>query len=476
MSVVNDAWLDAHRVDPAALASAPLIGIGHVEGEIASLAGRLSDPARAERLGAEVPRSVLLRGPAGIGKTHSARALAQRLGGLPVYEVGADELTGPVVRALFAALGSRHERSVLVLDEVDLVGAERADSDPATRRTLASLLTALDGLRPATGVLVVAATSQPLYALDPALLRAGRLGFSIELRTPDADARERLIAHFLAGRPLAPDVDVAPLAAATKGQTPADLRAACADAAGIAMAAGRDAIAQADLLAALERGGRVVPAEPPPAPVDAALLRRVCAHEAGHLVVGALLHGAGRLRGVRIGPDAGSVEFGTADPDGDLDERDARDALATLLAGFAAERALLGSATLSHWSDVRRATEIASRLVEVGLEAGAPPLDADAGWLRGTAARDRMADAAAALLAQARERAAGLVAGHREALAEVARLLEGEAAPRLAADARRQPASLEVGPLRAALSAALGQAVPDTSTPMAAAPGGGHVH
>lgn len=452
MAAVNDAFLDAHRVDPATLATGPLIGIGHVEGEITSLAGRLADPERAARLGAEVPRSVLLLGPAGIGKTHSARALAARLGGLPVYEVGADELTAPVVRALFAGLDARHPRSILVIDEVDLVGTDRSESDPASRRTLAALLTALDGLRPASGVLVVAATSQSTWDLDPALLRAGRLGFTVELRHPDAAARAALLSHFLGTRPLAPDVDVTPLAEATSGCTPADLRAACADAAGIALAAGRDSVAQEDLLAALERRGRVVPEEPVPEPVDPSLLRRVSAHESGHLVAGFLLFGAARrLVEVEIGAEGGSVRFGDALGDGSLDEGVARDSIAVGLAGLASERLLIGSAATNQGHDVRSASATARRLVEGGFAGGLPPMEMESAWLEGTPPRDRMADAVAALMAEGRERAASLLAGHRGALAEVAERIQAEAARRLSENPRRRSVLLDCGALRADL-------------------------
>lgn len=386
------------------------------------------------------------------------------------------------MRALFPALKARHPRSILVVDEIDLVGAERSESDAATRRTLAALLTALDGLRPAAGVLVIAATSQSTWDLDPALLRAGRLGFVIELRHPDEATRARLLGHFLAGRPLAPDVDLDPLAAIARSDTPADLRAACADAAGIALAAGRDVIAQADLAAALGRGGRVLPAEPEPGPVEFATLRRVCAHEAGHLVAGAVLAGPERLLEVKIGPEAGSVVFVTGDGDADLDERTARDAITTLLAGFAAERIILGTGSLAHSADVREAMTIARRLVEGGLEPGVPPLDARVPWLDGTTVRDRFADAIAGLLAAGRERAAGILGTHAMALAAAARRLEDEVMPRLADDPRREPVVLDLDALRADLARLLAPGEPEPVDPqpapdaIPAASGNGRLH
>ncbi len=297
MPAITDTWLDAHRVDPAALADAPLIGIDHVANELRSLAARFADPELAARLGAEIPTGIVLMGPTGVGKTFSARALARLLGDVPTYEVGADELDAPLVRRLFPALAARHPRSILVIDEIDLVGGERTDGDAGARKTLAALLTALDGLRSTGGVLVVAATSRARWEIDAALLRAGRLGFTIEIERPHTAEREALLRYFLAGRPTAEGVDHAALAVITEGWTPAELRAACADAAGITLAAGRSSISHLDLVVALTRGGRITP---PPSterrPIDRARLWRVCVREAGRAVLGAIVHGPQLLR------------------------------------------------------------------------------------------------------------------------------------------------------------------------------------
>jgi cell division protease FtsH len=445
MTTLTDAWLDAHRIETAALADEPLIALEHVEAEVRSLVARLADPEKAALLGAEVPRGILLHGSPGIGKTHTARNLAKRLGEMPVYEVVADELTGAIVRELFAALGARHVRSILVVDEVDLVGAQRADADAGTRRTLAALLTALDGLRTAAGVLVIAASSRPEWELDDALLRAGRLGFRIEIGYPGTADRAALLAHFLRGRPLTDDIDLPMLAERTPGWTPAELKAACADAAGLVMADGRDAIGSVDLLAALERAGCVEPAREEDPPLDRPMLRRVCIHEAAHMVVGAVVHGRDHIRSIRIGPESGTARFGSPGGSGEqeMDEHALRGALVVGLAGFAGERELLGGAVLGHDQDVEYATALARRLVAAGLQPSVPPLRLE-GPERATAAGSRLVDAVAALMFEAREIAASVVAGRAAAVTAVADRLEAEAVRGLSVSPR--PRSVEIDP------------------------------
>lgn len=453
MPTMNGAWLDAHRVDPATLADEPLVGLTHVETELRSLVARLREPDRAHALGAEVPRGILLHGPPGIGKTHTARALSRRLGDIPVYEVIADELTGSLVRELFAAIAARHPRAVLIVDEIDLVGAERSEADAGVRRTLAALLTALDGLRTAAGVLVIAASSRPAWELDAALLRSGRLGFTIELTEPDEVDRAALLRHFLIGRPLAGTVDPAALAALTDGWTPADLKAACADAGGLALADGRDAIAQDDLLEALRRAGRVVPTPRTYPPLDLATFHRVCVHEAGHLVVGVMVHGLDWLRGIELGARAGSVSFAPPDRDDSstYTEAEVRAAITIAFAGMAAERALLGAASLGHHRDVEGAAELAYRLVAGGLEATLPPLDGPDRIVERSAAASRAIDAVTALLAAARAAATELIADRCDLVVEVAAHLEAEGRRGLEADRREPSVSLALEPLRVIL-------------------------
>lgn len=408
----DETWLDTHRVDPATLADEPLISLPHIETELRSLVARLTEPERAARLGASVPTAILLHGPVGGGKTHTARTLARRLGSIPVYELGADELTPERIHALFGLLRARHPRCVLVIDEIDLVAGQRDRARGDERGTLAALLTELDGLRPAGGVFLVAATSGWVDELDPAIRRAGRIGFTLQIVLPDAEGRRRLLDHFLSGRPLADDVDLEALGARTVGSTPAELRQLCVDAAGLALADDADAIGQAHLLRAIDRDGVIAPPPPPREPVDPVALHRVAVHAAGEALAIALLLGVPWLADADIRPTGGAVV--AAPPEGVpwMTEQELRAGMVVAFAGTAAERLVLGGAAPNP-NDARRAVRLARDVVEAGLDPNVPPIDVTTPAFTGSPLAERVIDAMASLLMAARERALAILAPHQ---------------------------------------------------------------
>ncbi|MHB8398043.1 MAG: ATP-dependent metallopeptidase FtsH/Yme1/Tma family protein [Candidatus Limnocylindrales bacterium] len=233
----------------------------------------------------------------------------------------------------------------------------------------------LDGLVAAPGPLVVAATTRQPYELDPALIRAGRLGIHVRLDVPNEAERAALLGVLSHGRSLAPDVDFRPIAAGTDDATPADLRQLLDDALGIALSADRPVIAMADLLAAMHRGGEIAPPPRIPASWDR---RSRAIHEAGHVAVAVALLGPAAVRRVEIDPSGGATEVrDPARPSGAIAADELRASIAIAYGGLAAERALLAAPTLASSDDLAKATNLLERLCSSGLVPSLPPLAVD---------------------------------------------------------------------------------------------------
>ena len=408
-----------------------------------ALVARLHDPARATAFGLVPPRGILFWGQPGLGKTLCARYLASRLGvDVPFYEVSADELTPERIRGTLRYLADAHPRSVLYADEIDTIGMSRdyAGHDPETRLRLTALLAALDGLRATDGPIVIAASNRPPHQLDGALVRAGRLGIRVRFDAPDESERVSLMRLFTRGLPVEPEIDWGHLARLTRGATPADLRQAAEDAAGLAFAAGRTAVGTADLLAAVRRGGRI---EPEPEGAEE-VRRRIAVHEAGHVAVCVALRGPAFVYAVRMGVTEGSTSYGDERvPEAMRPDDVARDALVIAFAGTAAEQAVLGEAAAGGASDVSGATQLGLQRIGAGLTDGFTPIDLDhLGRNVAEALKTELAVDLANQLTAARERARSIVAANREAIAafaadlEVAGELTGEALAAAIAGAR----------------------------------------
>lgn len=373
-------WLEGHRVSLAPLGRDAIIGLTHVMAELDSLVGRLEDHERARLLGAEPPKGVLFYGPPGVGKTLVARYLSGTLGAaVPLYEVSSDELTPDRLRGALRELATRGTRSVLYLDEIDQWALHRGDHhahSPRTRLLLTAALAALDGLVPTTGPLVIASSNRSPAVLDPALVRSGRLGIHVHFDLPDEAERARLFAHFLVGRPIDGRPDTDRLARLTRGSSPADIRGMVDDAAGLALAAGRHAIADADLVAAVRRRGDV---DPETALDDPERRRRSAVHEAGHVAACVRLRGPDWVYAVRLTAEGGQTDYGEEGVEiGERGDADARDAFIVALAGSVAEAAVLGEPSLGSSHDIAQVTALALARLASGLEPAFPPISLDA--------------------------------------------------------------------------------------------------
>jgi cell division protease FtsH len=351
---------------------ADVAGIEDAEEELVEIVDFLRDPDRYRRVGAAIPRGVLLSGPPGTGKTLLARAVAGEAG-VPFYSLSASEFVEMVV-----GMGARRVRdlfdkakesapAIIFIDELDAIGRVRGGSlggagHDEREQTLNQILTEMDGFSDTEGVIVVAATNRP-EILDPALLRPGRFDRRVVVAPPDRAGRERILAVHVRGVPLDEDVDLARIAGATPGMVGADLKNLVNEAAlGAARRSGNE-LSGVDFDEALERillGAERRIAVPD---LDRA---RTAYHEAGHALLGMLEPGADPVRKVSIVPRGQSLgsTFQRAEADRyGFDTAYLRSRIVVALAGRAAEDLVYGDVTTGAEADLEVVTSLARQMV-----------------------------------------------------------------------------------------------------------------
>jgi cell division protease FtsH len=287
---------------------ADVAGIDEVKGELDDVVDFLEHPDVYRRMGAKLPRGVLLSGPPGTGKTLLARAVAGEAG-VPFFSASASEFIEMIVgvgasrvRELFAE-ARKVAPSIIFIDEIDTIGRARSGSSSMSghderEQTLNQILTEMDGFSGAEGVIVIAATNRA-DILDPALTRPGRFDRVVTVSPPDRGGRESILRIHTRQIPLAPDVDLARLARVTPGMTGADLANLANEAALLAVKRKQDQVTRADLSEALEKvqlGAErtlIMPEED---------RRRTAYHESGHALLGMLQPGADPVRKITIVP------------------------------------------------------------------------------------------------------------------------------------------------------------------------------
>ena len=347
-------------------------GIDEVEQEVAEIVDFLREPDRFRRLGATVPKGVLLSGPPGTGKTLLARAVAGEAG-VPFFSVSAAEFIEMIVgvgasrvRDLFEQ-AKKEAPAIIFIDELDAVGRARGSGvsmggHDEREQTLNQILTEMDGFDGSEGVVVIAATNRP-EILDPALLRAGRFDRRVMVNPPDTAGREQILRVHARSVPLADDVDLAALAAVTPGMAGADLRNLVNEAALLAARRDHQYVQMRDFTDALEKivlgaERRIV------LPEDER--ERTAYHESGHALLGMLTPGADPVRKISIIPRGRALGVTLQTPDTDrygYSYRYLRGRIIGALGGRAAEELVYGDVTTGAENDLEQATSIARQMV-----------------------------------------------------------------------------------------------------------------
>ena len=351
---------------------ADVAGIDEAKAELTEIVDFLRDPAKYRKLGARIPRGVLLSGEPGTGKTLLARAVAGEAG-VPFFSMSASEFVEMIVgvgasrvRDLFAQAKAAAP-SIIFIDEIDAIGRSRGSgayggSNDEREQTLNQILTEMDGFDASTGVIVLAATNRP-DVLDSALLRPGRFDRRVAIQAPDSQGREQILRVHTRGVPLAPDVDLPGLAATTVGMVGADLANLANEAALLAARREREQVTMADFSDALEKIELGAARKLTLTPADK---RRTAYHEAGHALVGMMTPGADPVRKISIIPRTQSLGVTVSAPERDRFNYDKQSLVAHIMVatgGRAAEEVVYGDETTGAESDIRQATNLARNMV-----------------------------------------------------------------------------------------------------------------
>ncbi|HEY5286329.1 MAG TPA: AAA family ATPase [Solirubrobacteraceae bacterium] len=344
-----------------------IAGADEAKAELQEIVEFLRDPKQFEKLGAKVPKGILLHGPPGTGKTLLAKAVAHESGAQFFAQSAAAfvemfaGLGAARIRRLFA-IARKQEPAIIFIDELDAVGGRRgADFSGEKDQTLNQLLVEMDGFA-TSGRLVVIAASNLLDKLDPALLRPGRFDRQIFVTPPDVKGRKGVLGVHTRDKPLG-DVDLGLVAQQTSGLTGADLANICNEAAIFAARRGAKSIAGSDFDAALER---VIAGVQSHRVLNVHEKRVVAFHEAGHALCGELLPSVDRVHRISIVPRGRALGYTLNLPAEDRylkTREELLDYMTVLLGGRVAEQIVFGSITTGASDDLKRVADIAHSMV-----------------------------------------------------------------------------------------------------------------
>lgn len=354
---------------------ADVAGVDEAKVELLEIIDFLKNAGKYTRLGAKIPKGVLLVGPPGTGKTLLAKAIAGEAS-VPFFSISGSEFI-----ELFVGVGAARVRDlfeqakkqapcIVFIDELDALGKSRGGAggfvggNDEREQTLNQLLTEMDGFEGNTGVILVAATNRP-EVLDPALRRPGRFDRQVVVDRPDKIGREAILNVHARSVKLAEDVQLDVIGARTPGFAGADLANLVNEAALLAARQNREAVIMADFNEAIER---VVAGLEKRSRVLNELEKKIVAyHEVGHALIGALMPGAGKVQKISIVPrGVGALGYTLQMPEEDrflMVEDEIRGRIATLLGGRSAEEVIFGKVSTGASDDIQKATDLAERAI-----------------------------------------------------------------------------------------------------------------
>jgi cell division protease FtsH len=346
-------------------------GLENAKRDLHEIIDFLKDPERFRKLGAKIPKGILLMGPPGTGKTLLAKAVAGEAE-VPFYSISGSEFIemfvgvgASRVRDMFES-AKKEAPAIIFIDEIDSVGRMRGSGlgggHDEREQTLNQILAEMDGFEPEQTVVVLAATNRP-DVLDPALLRPGRFDRKITLELPRREARQKILEVHARDIPLADDVDLGNLAARTVGFSGADLENLMNEA---ALLAGRANMEKVDARILDVAHDKIVLGAESETVLDEEVKKRVAYHESGHALLACLLPNADPLAKVTIIPRGralGATEQMPEEERYTLPESFLRDRITIMLGGRTAEKIVFGELSSGAEDDLKQATILARRMI-----------------------------------------------------------------------------------------------------------------
>jgi cell division protease FtsH len=346
-------------------------GLENAKRDLHEIIDFLKNPERYRKLGAKIPKGILLMGPPGTGKTLLAKAVAGEAE-VPFYSISGSEFI-----EMFVGVGASRVRdmfdsakkeapAIIFIDEIDSVGRMRGSGlgggHDEREQTLNQILAEMDGFEPEQTVVVLAATNRP-DVLDPALLRPGRFDRKITLELPRKEARQKILEVHARDIPLADDVDLENVAARTVGFSGADLENLMNEA---ALLAGREDMEKVDAKILDVARDKIVLGAESETVLDEEVKKRVAYHESGHALLACLLPNTDPLAKVTIIPRGralGATEQMPEEERYTLSESFLRDRITILLGGRTAEKIVFGELSSGAEDDLKQATILARRMI-----------------------------------------------------------------------------------------------------------------